>query len=171
MKAQARAILPALLFLPACGERSPPPEGQGSTTPPYVRAEAEQPLLDETVTPIRIGELGPNFAACNARGATRERVGGGIVPVRAAPFEQAQQIDQLAAGAQFFICSRTHDQRWMGIVYDTGGGAEERCGVSSPVPERRAYRGPCAAGWVQSARIRLVSGVPAEVAAEAPPND
>lgn len=180
MKAQARAILPALLLLPGCGERSPPPEGQGSTTPPYVRAEASEPLLDETVTPVRVGELGPSFAACNARGSARERTGGGDVPVRAAPFEQAQAIDQLGAGAEFFICSRTHDQRWTGIVYDEGGRASERCGVSAPTPERRDYHGPCAAGWVPSARIRLVSGahhqVPAAMNSSAdasapPPND
>lgn len=166
MKAQARTILPALLLLAACGERSPPPEGQGSTTPPYVRAEAEQPLLDETVAPVRIGELGPNFAACNARGATRDRSGGGELPVRAAPFEQAQRVDALAAGAEFFICSRSHDQRWMGIVYDEGGRASERCGVSAPTTQRRDYGGPCAAGWVPSVRIRLVSGVPHQMTSE-----
>ena len=163
-------VILVLLALPAlaagCGERAPPPDGQGSTTPPYVRAEAEQPLLNETVTPVRIGELGASFAACNARGAVRERVGGGAVPVRAAPFEQAQPIAELAAGAEFFICSRTHDQRWFGIVYDEGGRASERCGVSAPIPERRNYGGPCAAGWVPSARTRLVSGVPHQMAAE-----
>lgn len=165
MKAQPCAIL-LLLLVAACGEPAADPNAHGSTTPPYVRPEADNPLLSQTVTPIRIGEIGPNFAACNARGATRDRAGGGAVPVRAAPFEQAQQIDQLAAGAGFFICSRTHDQRWFGIVYDEGGRATERCGVSSPVAERRLYQGPCAAGWVPSVRIRLVSGVPHQMPAE-----
>ena len=168
MKAQVAAIL-ALLPLAGCGERTAPPEGQGSTTPPYVRQEADQPLLSETVTPVRIGEFGPSFAACTARGTTRSRAGSEPVPVRAAPFEQAQQIDGLAQDAQFYICSRSHDQRWFGIVYDEGGQAGERCGVSSPVPSRRNYDGPCAAGWVPTARIRQISGV-AHLPPEAPPS-
>jgi hypothetical protein len=169
MKAQPGAIL-AVLLLAGCGEQVAQNEdGQGSTTPPYVRQESNA-LLSDTVTPVRIGELGPSFAACNARGATRDRAGGGPVPVRAAPFEQAAEIDRLAPGAQFFICSRTHDQRWFGIVYDEGGQAAERCGVSATVPAGRSYPGPCAAGWVPSARIRQVSGVPHQLPPEPPPS-
>lgn len=170
MKAQCAAILP-LLLLGGCGERAADPNAQGSTTPPYVRAEANALALDETVMPVRIGELGPNFAACNARGAVRERVAGGPVPVRSAPFEPAAEIDRLTVGGEFFICSRTHDQRWFGIVYDEGGQATERCGVSAPIPARRSYSGPCAAGWVAAARIRLVSGVPHQLPPASPPND
>lgn len=170
MKAQA-ALLLASLAAAGCGERTPDTGSQGSTTPPYVRAEADDPLLDDTVTPVRVGELGSNFAACNARGTTRDRVGGGPVPVRAAPFEQAQQIDRLEPGAEFFICSRSHDQRWFGIVYDEGGQAGDRCGVADPVPARRDYQGPCAAGWVPSVRVRLNSGAQAQLPVEAPPTD
>ena len=169
MKAQPRAILVLVLTLAACGERAPQPNAQGSTTPPYVRAEAGEPLAGE-VSPVRIGDLGPSFAACNARGATRDRAGGGAVAVRAAPFEPAEQIDALAPGSEFFICSRTHDQRWFGIVYDEGGEASERCGVSSPVARRRIYQGPCAAGWVPSSLVRLVSGLPHQLS-EPPPTD
>jgi len=170
MKAQA-ALLLASLAAAGCGERTPDTESQGSTTPPYVRADTDAPLLGDTVTPVRVGELGSNFAACNARGTTRDRVGGGPVPVRAAPFEQAQQIDRLEPGAEFFICSRSHDQRWFGIVYDEGGLAADRCGVADPVPARRDYQGPCAAGWVPSVRVRLISGAPAQLPVEAPPTD
>ncbi len=157
MKPQ-RSVLFALSLLAACGERVGEQEGQGSTTPPYVRPETESSQFENMVQPVRIGELGPSFAACNARGATRDRVGGGPVPVRAAPFEQEGEIDRLMPGSEFFICSRTYDQRWLGIVYDEGGRAADRCGVSEPVPARRNYQGPCAAGWVPSARVRLVPG-------------
>lgn len=173
MKAQLAFLLAGLALVAGCGERIPEGDNQGSTTPPYVRAEADSAGLREMVTPVRIGEQGPNFAACNARGAVRDRVGGGPVPVRAAPYELAGEIAALPPAAEFFICARTHDQRWFGIVYDEGGQAAERCGVSSPVPQRRIYQGPCAAGWVPSARIRLISGVPhqlpPEKAVETPP--
>jgi hypothetical protein len=84
----------------------------------------------------------------------------GPVSVRSAPFDQAAEIDRLASTAQVFICTRSLDQRWLGIVYDEGGIAAERCGVSDPVERRSDYRGPCAAGWVSTAQIRFVSGVP-----------
>ncbi len=156
MKARL-AFLSFSLLLAGCGERTPNKDGVGgSTTPPYVRHEAAP--LNGAAMPVRIGELGPGFAACNGRGATRERAGGGPVPVRAAPFEPAVEIDRLGPGAEFFLCARTHDQRWFGIVYDQGGQATERCGVSGPATARRDYEGPCAAGWVPSARVRLVTG-------------
>ncbi|MDQ8755718.1 hypothetical protein RCO27_05700 [Sphingosinicella sp. LHD-64] len=164
MKAQLGLV--AALLLAGCGERAPDPNVQGSTTPPYVRAADNETVLRDTVMPVRIGELGPNFAACNARGAVRERSSAEAVPVRAAPFEANEEIDYLEAGAEFFICARSQDQRWFGIVYDSGGEAAARCGVSAPVPRRRAYPGPCAAGWVPSARVRLVSGVTHQVPAE-----
>ena len=170
MNAQRASIL-AVLLVAACGEPAVLDESNhGSTTPPYVRAESAPSLLEGMVQPVRIGELGPNFAACNARGATRDRVAGGPVPVRAAPYEPSETIAELAPGSDFFICSRTNDQRWFGIVYDEGGHATERCGVSAPIPARRAYQGPCAAGWVPSATVRLISGVPHELPA-APPSD
>ena len=175
MRAQRASIL--LLLLAGCGEpASMNGSSQGSTTPPYVRPESDPSLLANMVQPVGIGELGASFAACNARGATRERGGAEPVPVRAAPYETGQPIAALAPGAQFFICSRTNDQRWFGIVFDEGGQASERCGVSAAIEERRIYRGPCAAGWVPSASVRLVSGVPHQLppAAQnvtAPPND
>lgn len=154
-----RALL-LLLALSACGERAAHNEAGGATTPPYVRAESDPPLLREASVPVRVGELGPGFAACNARGATRDRTGATPVAVRAAPFEATRVGDRLAPDAEFFICARTHDQRWFGIVYDEGGQAGESCGVSAPVSRRGDYRGPCASGWVASAQIRLISGVP-----------
>jgi len=160
MIAQRLTLLLSALALAGCGERLPRNEaGGGSTTPPYVRAE-ENSLLGEASQPVRVGELGPGFAACPGRGAVRERPGAAAAAiVRAAPFEATREVDRLPAGAEFFICARTHDQRWFGIVYDDSGDGE-RCNVSAPATRRRAYPGPCDSGWVASAQVRLISGVP-----------
>ncbi|MBV9884098.1 MAG: hypothetical protein JO276_13900 [Sphingomonadaceae bacterium] len=161
MKARPALFLLALLLPAGCGEPAPSRDGaQGSTTPPYVRAEADNNLLERLETPVRVGELGPSFAACNARGTPRDRGNAEPVPVRAAPYDEAGEIDRLAAGAEFFICTRSQDEHWFGIVYDRGGQASERCGVGGPIPAPHNYLGPCAAGWVASASVRLTSGVP-----------
>lgn len=161
MKAGPALFLVSIL-LAGCGGREQNRQAVGgSTTPPYVRDESDPTLLNETMTPVRVGELGPHFAACNARGAVRERGTATSIPVRAAPFDAAAEIDRLEPDADFFICTRSQDERWFGIVYDAGGRATERCGVAGPVAARRDYHGPCAAGWVASARVRLVSGVAA----------
>lgn len=160
MKARA-ALLAPLLALAACGQSVPAGNASGgSTTPPYVREKGEPSRLGEAVVPVRIGELGPSFAACGGRGALRDSAGNESVPVRAAPYDEGEVIDRLPAGASFFICARSLDQRWSGIVYDEGGSASNRCGVSAPVAQRRNYAGPCAAGWVATAQVRLVSGLP-----------
>jgi hypothetical protein len=124
------------------------------------RAAAGGPnLLTTTVTPVMIGELGPNFAACNAQGQVRERASEGAIPVRAAPFEPAQEKAQLPSGSSFFICDRSHDQRWLGIVYDSNRQANRSCGVSAPIRNAREYEGPCDSGWVAASQVRSISGV------------
>ncbi len=158
---KAQLTLSFLALLAACGDRTGRNAAGGSTTPPYVRAEEDPSLLGNATVAVRVGELGQGFAACNARGATRDRpADAATVPVRGAPFDANHEIDQLAAGTEFFICSRTHDQRWFGIVYPRAGQALEACGVAAPASRRGDYEGACASGWVASARVRLVSGVP-----------
>lgn len=116
----------------------------------------------DTVTaearPVRIGELGPNFAACSAAGTTRNLKAGEALPVRWAPFDTGREIGSVTARARFFICTRSHDQKWFGIVFDEGGTLAERCGVAEPVTRRRDYDGPCRSGWVQSAFVKVIAG-------------
>ena len=150
----------APLLVAGCYDQ-PYSNGFGSTTPRYDRPAQDNSTLPQAVTAVRIGELGPNFAACNAQGEVRERAADGPIPVRAAPYEQAQQKGQLPPGSTFFICSRSLDQRWLGVVYDASGRANRSCGVSAPVAARSDYSGPCDSGWVASAQVRLVSGVQA----------
>ncbi|SMF61581.1 hypothetical protein [Allosphingosinicella indica] len=151
-----------LLLLPllaaGCQERSDIDTSRGSTTPAYERVE--NAAIDEggLETPVRVGESGPSFPACTARGTTRRLAEGQGLAVRAAPFEGAGQVAELPAGASFFVCTRSIDQRWLGVVFDDAGAASPACGVSRPVADRRAYDGPCRAGWVASASVRLTAG-------------
>jgi hypothetical protein len=119
----------------------------------------------DTVTavarPVRIGELGPNFAACGAAGTTRSLKSGEALPVRWAPFDNARESGRVPARSSFFICARSLDQKWFGIVYDEDGSLAERCGVTEPVTGRRDYDGPCRSGWVQSAFVKVIAGEPA----------
>ena len=141
-----RMTIPALfLALAACGGEAIE-QNDGAAT----RDGRAASQLSPSAVPVRIGELGPNFPACNAVGAIR-RAGDAAIPVRAAPFEAADRTGE--AAGRFFICARSLDQKWFGIVY--GGDA---CGVSAPVPRRVEYAGPCRSGWVSSALVRLVAG-------------
>ena len=156
--------LAAALAAAACGDPVPVEdvgnrEAAGYTDP--------TPMVTEAV-PVRIGEAGASFAACNAAGTTRNLGAGETLPVRAAPFETAAPSGAIPAGTRFFICSRSHDQKWMGVVYDGSGTLAQACGVSAPVTSRRAYDGPCEAGWVASAFVKLISGIDGAPAANSP---
>jgi len=159
MKAQLGAILLLAAAAAACEGPGEPPAGQGSTTPAYERA-SDKALAAGDVA-VRIGELGPNFPACYAIARFRDRVVASeqAVPVRAAPSEQARETARMPAAAQFFICTRSHNQRWFAVVWHDSEGASRSCGVSQPASARRDYAGPCNSGWIPSALVRLESGI------------
>lgn len=152
-----RFILLALIASAGCGE---------AVRDDHFANDIEQDRLqpepvDVGTVPVRIGELGPSFAACNAAGAPRNVAAGAALPVRAAPFDTAAETGRIPAGQDFHICSRSHDQKWFGVVYAAADAADRNCGVSSPVTSRRDYAGPCRSGWVASAFVRLTSGIDA----------
>ena len=148
-----RALLLLCLAVASCGEPATIANraagDDGNTAADTVTAAAR---------PVRIGELGPNFAACSAAGTTRNLKGGEALPVRWAPFDNARESGSVPAGARFFICTRSLDQKWFGIVFDDGGTLAERCGAAEPVTRRRDYDGPCRSGWVQSAFVKVIAG-------------
>lgn len=149
-----RHLLPLFaLILAGCGEAVDDNHFAEDIHQP--RPEAA-PVATDAV-PVRVGELGASFAACGAFGTTRNLAAGGTLPVRAAPFESAAEAGRIGAGARFFICTRSHDQRWMGVVYDESGALSEGCGVYAPVTSRRPYQGPCRSGWISSAFVKLVA--------------
>ena len=141
--------------LAGCGDPVPVEDVGNRSAAGYTEPTA---MVTEAV-PVRIGEAGASFAACNAAGTTRNLGAGETLPVRAAPFQTAAAAGALPAGSRFFICSRSHDPKWMGVVYDESGALSPGCGVSVPVTERRPYEGPCKSGWVASAFVKLISGI------------
>jgi len=153
MKAM-RCAFPLLLLLAGCGEAVK--DDHFAREP---KAEAGEPAsVDPGTVPVRIGELGPSFNACNAAGTSRTLPAGGQLTVRAAPFDVARETGAIPAEARFFICSRSHDQRWLGVVYAGDGALDPACGVSRPVTSRRAYDGTCRSGWVPSAFVKQIAG-------------
>jgi hypothetical protein len=126
--------------------------------------------------PVTIGEDGPRLDACGATGVVRRLGEAKALPLRAAPFADARSLADLPEGTRLHVCTRSLDQKWLGVVVArdvaaarapadaTAGNAEDGpapipdCGVSSPVERRRAYDGPCPSGWVSSAYVVLVAG-------------
>jgi len=141
-----------LLALCACGDRAAP--GNDVAVPGLERVET---AVVAPETPVRIGEGGPAFRACQAAGMPRDPDPAAALPVRAAPFEGAPTTTRIAAGTRFFVCSRSIDQRWLGVVFEDGGTLSPGCGVSRPVPQPAAYTGPCRSGWVASAAVRSIA--------------
>lgn len=146
-------VLLLALGLAACGTSVP--DGNASTDQNLSNAS-------DTVTPVpipvRVGELGPNFQACSADGTTRHLEAGESLPVRSAPFDNAPQTGAVPTNARFFVCNRSLDEKWFGIVYDKSGALAPSCGVSEPANTRHDYAGPCQSGWVQSAYVKLIAG-------------
>lgn len=139
------------------------PESRTNTANPTGRTERVGASPGEQ--PVRIGEGGPRFAACQGTGRVANLRGTGL-DVLIAPFDSAERKDTLPAGQLVHICSRSLDQQWMGVVYaptasenasSEGAGATD-CGVSSPVRSKRDYAGPCKSGWIESTFVKLVAG-------------
>lgn len=151
-------ILPLLLILAACQQGRDVADdignsGQAGDPRPTLPRQSEP--LDPGAQPVRIGEGGPGFNACLGTGRV---VNTASLDVRQAPFSEASRIDGIAPDTNVAICSRSLDQRWLGVVYHPVDQPDLDCGVSGPVERRRGYDGPCKSGWVSSAFVRLVAG-------------
>jgi len=150
------AVILLALGLAGCGEAVRDDHFANDVQTPRV----EPPAASPDAVSVRVGELGPSFNACTLAGTTRrlDAARGERLPVRVAPFEAANESGAIAAGSRFFICTRSHDQRWLGIVYDGGGELASGCNVSRPVSARQPYEGPCRSGWVASAFVKQIAG-------------
>ncbi len=75
---------------------------------------------------------------------------GNYLAVREGPSLGFKQIHGLHLGDRVWLCDRM--EGWVGIVHG------EDCGVSTPIPVRKPYAGPCASGWVSERFISLEAG-------------
>lgn len=115
--------------------------------------------------PVVIGEDGSRFAACGAKGVAiiiddPDMDDDESLPeLRKAPFANAKSLGRLAPGSPVFICTRSMDQKWLGVVLDVANipGSTDptmNCGLARPVETKRPYDGPCPSGWVSSVYVR-----------------
>ncbi|MBU0774342.1 MAG: hypothetical protein KKH54_03940 [Alphaproteobacteria bacterium] len=155
----------ALIFLlAACSDsREVLDELPNSSLAGAPRADVSESRMDAPVArAVTIGEDGPRLDACGGMGQVL-RTGAGGQPLRAAPFGDAKVLATLNEGGRAYICTRSLDQKWLGVVLapppaaDNGAQAPD-CGVSSPVDRKQPYDGPCVSGWVASAYVRLIAG-------------
>lgn len=110
---------------------------------------------------VLIGTAAPDLDACPSVGTVTglNPRGDNFLSVRAGPGSDARELGRLRSGHLVHICEETADGRWFGIVYDPRSpGLATDCGVGSPVPQARPYRGRCASGWVSARYVRVVAG-------------
>lgn len=161
-----RAVIASLLLLAACSDsKSVMEELPNSSIAGAPREDVPESRMEEAILrPVTIGEDGPRLAACGTTGIVR----GKAAALRQAPFQEARTAAALGAGTRVHVCTRSLDQRWLGIVVipvvptadvTLPGNAvapAADCDVSDPVERRQPYRGPCRSGWVWSASVQLV---------------
>ncbi|MFM5929360.1 MAG: hypothetical protein ACKOPQ_00445 [Novosphingobium sp.] len=82
--------------------------------------------------------------------------GDNFLSVRAAPSTSGKELDRLRLGRMVWSCDSINEGEWIGVVYERTPGQD--CGVGTPIAKRRAYKGPCASGWVSGRFLELVAG-------------
>jgi hypothetical protein len=150
MKRSCALVL--VLFLAAvagCSRRSAPDDDAALY-------QANTATLTPGVQPVRIGEGGPAFRGCASVGevVNLSPAGEAYLPVRAAPFAEADEVARLNEGARIYLCTRSLDQRWQGVVVPPTGTPGADCGVTAAFASPRAYAGPCKSGWVLGGFVR-----------------
>jgi hypothetical protein len=64
-------------------------------------------------------------------------------------------FDKIEANTYVSSCDTSDDKRFIGVIYGTKG---QDCGVSSPIPKRQEYKGPCKSGWIKAEFYELLAG-------------
>ena len=108
-------------------------------------------FAQKAVTPIYIGENGPELDAC----AGTSEVMPVRLNVRSDPSTKNKPIDRIKRGQEVWICDSDTSGQWVGIVYSKTGAD---CGVATPVHAHQVYEGSCKAGWVSLKLLKPLAG-------------
>ncbi|PZU12723.1 MAG: hypothetical protein DI606_08230 [Sphingobium sp.] len=159
-----RALLIPFLLLSACSRSNDIYEElPNSSLAGAARDDVPESRMDAPVArAVTVGEDGPRLDACGGLGQVT-RAGAAGLSLRAAPFADARELARLPDGQRAWICTRSLDQRWLGVVVQPAPTRPDAadapdCGVSSPADRRQPYDGPCPSGWVSSAYVQLIAG-------------
>ena len=144
-----RTVLALVLLLAACSRET----GTGNDAILY---QSNSATLSPGVQPVRVGEGGSASRACAGTGQVfnLSPAGEAYLPVRAAPFAEADEVLRLNEGAPLFLCTRSIDQRWQGVVVPPADAPNSDCGATAALAGPQDYRGPCKSGWVATAFVR-----------------
>jgi len=120
---------------------------------PAVLAQAAPPRA----VPVEVGGS-QEWDACGSVGQVRglKAGGDGFLAVRAGPGVDYPMLDKLGNGRLVYLCASQGG--WTAVVYAPSGADASVCGVSSAIAKARVYRGPCKAGWANTAWIEVVAG-------------
>lgn len=104
--------------------------------------------------PVMVGGIAA-LDACGGLGEVRglNPRGDGFLAVREGPGSTYPMSGRLYNGDHVYFCDK--HGAWVGIVY---GESMQDCGVSSPVPKRQPYKGPCRSGWAHRHWLVLIAG-------------
>lgn len=147
-----RSILGIALLLSACSREA------AFTNDPSLY-QTNTAALTPGVQPVRVGDTGPAYPACASAGivVNLSPAGESYLALRAAPFTEAGEVARLSEGTRLFLCQRSIDQRWQGVVVPPADVPASDCGVTAPLAAARAYAGPCRSGWVLTGFVRPVA--------------
>ncbi|WP_413585621.1 hypothetical protein [Bdellovibrio sp. HCB274] len=65
------------------------------------------------------------------------------------------EFDKVDVNTYVSSCQSSEDGKYIGIIYGKKG---QDCGVSSPIPKRQEYKGPCKSGWIKADFFELLAG-------------
>ena len=74
--------------------------------------------------------------------------------VRTGPGTRFRAVDTRKNGQKVNVCGERGS--WYAVVYHPSG-EPENCGVSTPLPKRQIYRGPCRSGWIDSNTVDVLT--------------
>lgn len=152
----------ALLLLAACGDR-PAPAARDSAAP-TATTSAPAPASTSAAVAVMVESPHEDIDPCGFSGIRPSTTS--KVAVRSGPGDAYTVVDSLAPQQRFASCDgragATEGDGWTGIIYRQGSPSDEfpDCGawLSSPVPEKRAYTGPCRSGWIRERDVELLAG-------------